>query len=220
MFKTEELRSLVNERLQAAAEDVFRLFERTIKDYEQVCRSTLEMQQRRLPGEWKDPLQLKKPEEEQQQSERITLGENSKERPQIKEEQEEVWTAQSRDELEEADTLDMFNIIYVQRRDEDERKTPHESQIVENKVRSPLPSNSAEPMTAENNKNNESCGASESTSDCQSFSSHHSIVASEDGDGDEEWRDSGGLQSCVNRKKSQQAELMKCSALNVSVIFL
>lgn len=50
MFKTEKLRALVNERLKAAAEEIFSLFEQTVRDYEEeVIRSKqeLDQQQRR-----------------------------------------------------------------------------------------------------------------------------------------------------------------------------
>lgn len=49
MFKTQQLKALVNERLKAAAEEIFSLFERTIKDYEdEVFRSQQQQQQQRI----------------------------------------------------------------------------------------------------------------------------------------------------------------------------
>ncbi|CAK6964039.1 zinc finger protein 771-like [Scomber scombrus] len=46
MFKIEQLKTLVNERLQAAAEEIFSLFEKTIKDYEEeVFRSKQQTEQ-------------------------------------------------------------------------------------------------------------------------------------------------------------------------------
>lgn len=49
MFKAEKLKALVNERLKAAAEEIFSLFEKTIKDYEEeVFRSKQEKEQQRL----------------------------------------------------------------------------------------------------------------------------------------------------------------------------
>lgn len=48
MFKTEKLKALVNERLKAAAEEIFSIFETTIKDYEEnVWRSNQEIEQQR-----------------------------------------------------------------------------------------------------------------------------------------------------------------------------
>ena len=46
MFKTEKLKALVNERLKAAAEEIFSIFETTIKDYEEIVfRSKQEVDQ-------------------------------------------------------------------------------------------------------------------------------------------------------------------------------
>lgn len=54
MFKPDEIKALVNERLTAAAEEIFSIFEQTIKEYEEIAfRSKQEIdQQRRLDG-WK-----------------------------------------------------------------------------------------------------------------------------------------------------------------------
>ncbi|KAJ0066251.1 hypothetical protein NL108_004147 [Boleophthalmus pectinirostris] len=47
MSKSQTLRALVNERLTAAAEEIFALFERTIAEYEEeVCRSKEENQRK------------------------------------------------------------------------------------------------------------------------------------------------------------------------------
>ncbi|XP_029932392.1 zinc finger protein 771-like [Myripristis murdjan] len=228
MFKTEKLKALVNERLKAAAEEIFDLFERTIKDYEEeVSRSKQETDRpRRLQDGWKAPPQLSAEENEalcvQQHCEegRTSLGQEDQELPQIKEEQEELWTNEETVQLqgvEEADTKDsMFNIIYVQRGDEDGRHPPHQSHIVENKGE-PLPSSSTEKMKAEPDE--EGCTASEPASDCQSFSSPQSVAESEDGDSDDNWRDSGDAKSGTNTKKPQQLgetieRPYKCSVCN------
>lgn len=52
MFKTDEIKALVTERLTAAAEDIFSIFEQTLKEYEEaVFRSKQKIdQQRRLKG--------------------------------------------------------------------------------------------------------------------------------------------------------------------------
>lgn len=58
MFKTEKLKALVNERLKAAAEDIFSIFETTIKDYEEIVfrsKQEVDQQRRRLAG-WKGKL--------------------------------------------------------------------------------------------------------------------------------------------------------------------
>lgn len=47
MFKTDRLKALLSERLTAAAEDIFRIFQETIREYEElVFRSKQEVDQR------------------------------------------------------------------------------------------------------------------------------------------------------------------------------
>ncbi|XP_067447839.1 zinc finger protein OZF-like [Thunnus thynnus] len=195
MFKTEQLKALVNERLKAAAEEIFSLFEKTIKDYEEeVFRSKREMEQHRQLAGRTASMQLSvkevdAPSEQQHCEKRTDLGDDDQEPQQIKEEQEELWTTQSCEKLEEADTKDsMFNIIYVHRSDKDGRQSSHESHHVEHKEGDALPSSSSEHLKAEPDK--------EATSDCQ---------MSEDVDSDDDCRDSGGLHSGVNSKKPQGA---------------
>ncbi|XP_069030147.1 zinc finger protein 771-like [Embiotoca jacksoni] len=201
MFKTEQLKYLVNDRLKAAADEIFSLFEKTIKDYEEeVFCSKQRMAQQQLgrpTGNARThsaPLQTSVQEAdvspEQDHFEKKTdLCDDEEEPPHIKEEQEvEVWTAQACEKQEEADTKDsMFNIIYVQRSDEGGRDSPHRSQTVEDKEGEPLPGCSSTPVT-------EDCGASASPSDCQISEGS-----------DNEWRDGGGLHSGVHRKKPQRS---------------
>ncbi|KAI3377817.1 hypothetical protein L3Q82_008955 [Scortum barcoo] len=198
MFKTDKLKALVGERLTAAAEEIFCIFEQTLKEYEEtVFRSKrdIEQQQRRQSG-WRAPQQLSLQEDdthsEQDLCEKKTeLCEDEQEPLQIKEEQEEeLWTAQT-GEKQEAESKDsMFNIIYVPRRDEDVQQFPHQNKE-ENKADS-LPSSSSEQLKSEPDK--EGCSASEPTSDCQM-----SEVS------DDEWRESGGFHSSTDRKKTHQA---------------
>ncbi|XP_029983955.1 zinc finger protein 32-like [Sphaeramia orbicularis] len=178
MLKTEQLRALVNERLRAAAEEIFRLFEKSIQDYEEeVLRTKQELErQLRLKGplqfsdQDKDVLSEPKLHEKKHQEDKESLDLH------VKEEQEDVWTS---DKAEEADTKDtMFNIIYVQRSDENQSSE-----------RDLLPSSSAECLKAELHE--EGGGTSETTSDCQ---------MSEDVDSDDEWTNNSG----ANRKKTPQ----------------
>lgn len=54
MFKTDEIKALVNERLTVAAEEIFSIFEQTIKEYEEIAlRSKQEIDHRRRQGGWK-----------------------------------------------------------------------------------------------------------------------------------------------------------------------
>lgn len=96
------------------------------------------------------------PSEQQKKSD---LGEDEQVPLHIKEEQEdELWTSEPGETQEAADTKEtMFNIIYVQRSDEDGRQSPHQSQ------EEPLPGSSCEQLKAENDRG----GLSEPNSDCQ-----------------------------------------------------
>ncbi|XP_034043272.1 uncharacterized protein LOC117525503 isoform X4 [Thalassophryne amazonica] len=101
MYKTEKLKALVNERLKAAAEEIFSLFEKTIQDYqEEVFRSKQEIDSRRRLVGCKAPLQLSVQEEEappekEHCENKIDLCEVDQELAHIKEEHEELWTNQS-----------------------------------------------------------------------------------------------------------------------------
>ncbi|GLD58312.1 DNA replication ATP-dependent helicase/nuclease DNA2 [Lates japonicus] len=154
MFKTQHLKALVNERLKAAAEEIFSLFEQTIKDYEEeVFRSKQQIDQQLKLAGWKAPVQLTVQEEDvfserEHLEKKNDLGDDEQEPPRIKEEEEdELWAVQAGEKQGEADTKEtMFNIIYVQRSDEDGRQSPH--QEVENEG-DPLPSGSSEQLKAE-----------------------------------------------------------------------
>ncbi|XP_062284065.1 zinc finger protein 664-like [Scomber scombrus] len=195
MFKIEQLKTLVNERLQAAAEEIFSLFEKTIKDYEEeVFRSKQQTEQHGPLVGRRAPLQLSvqeedAPSEQQPCVNKSDLCDDDQEPPHIKEEQEELWTTQACEMLKEADTKDsMFNIIYVQRSDKDGRLSPCESRSVENKEGGDLPNGSSEHLKAEPDK--------EPIGDCQ---------MSEDVDSDDECGDSGGHRSGVNSLKPEGA---------------
>lgn len=55
MFKTDEIKALVNERLTVAAEEIFSIFEQTIKEYEEMAsRSKRELDHQR--EQWKGNL--------------------------------------------------------------------------------------------------------------------------------------------------------------------
>ncbi|CAI5645759.1 zinc finger protein 397 [Oreochromis niloticus] len=194
MFKTEKLRAVVNERLQAAAEEIFNLFEEAVRDYEkEVFRSKQEVeQQRRSLAEWKVPLQFSVQEDgacsEQDHAEKKTVLCEDDREPQIKEEQEvELWSAPVCEKQEEADTKDaMFNIIYVER-GEDGKHSENLSQTVRNGEEDRSPSCSARTVK-------QSCGASEPTSECPS-----SEIS------DDEQEDSVKLHSGVNSKREEKS---------------
>ncbi|XP_070690741.1 zinc finger protein ZFP2-like [Pempheris klunzingeri] len=193
MFQTDKLKAAVSERLAAAAEDIFSIFEEAMKEYEEVVfRPKQEVEQHRRLKAHQQQLSV---QEGGTPSERCETDpcEDDPEPPQIKEEQdEELWTTPTGETQEEADTKDsMFNIIYVQRSVEDGRQFLHENQEVENSGGG-LSSGSSEQLKSEPSK--EGCVTSEPTSDCQMSEGS-----------DDEWRDGGRYHSGINRKKPQQA---------------
>ncbi|XP_045914797.1 zinc finger protein 391-like [Micropterus dolomieu] len=121
MSKVQMLRGFINQRLTAAAEEIFGLFERTISEYEEeLCRSKEENQRHRklLDAVFQPEVRLHRadvqqllvskeevPPEQQQWSPRLDQ-EDPPESPHIKEEQEELWSSQEGEQLpglEEAD---------------------------------------------------------------------------------------------------------------------
>uniref|UniRef100_A0A672ZGK4 C2H2-type domain-containing protein n=1 Tax=Sphaeramia orbicularis TaxID=375764 RepID=A0A672ZGK4_9TELE len=108
--KVQILRSLVEQRLTAAAEEIFGLFERTITEYEEeLCRTKEENQRQRqiLDCVWNPTVLSHKtdvqqlsvvkedvPPEQQEWNPIVDQEEPEPEPPHIKEEQEELWTSQ------------------------------------------------------------------------------------------------------------------------------
>ncbi|XP_060894484.1 zinc finger protein 70-like [Labrus mixtus] len=112
MSSVESLRGFVNERLTAAAEEIFRVFQRTIVEYEEEIE-----RQRRLLGDVLNPeIKLRRIELPQQhvckeeevltdqllctQERNSSLDQEDPEPPQVKEEQEEISTSQEGEQLE------------------------------------------------------------------------------------------------------------------------
>ncbi|XP_019954265.1 zinc finger protein ZFP2-like [Paralichthys olivaceus] len=202
MSNTQLVKAAVQQRLAAAAEEIFSLFEQTLRDYEQELflskqRIEQQQQQQQTLSRCQGPVQLSVqdvdiPLQQYICEKKTDVGEDDEEPLHVKEEQEdEQWATQADEKQDDADTKEtMFNIIYVQRSDEDGRQSPCQSQEVENRG-DPLPSSSSEQLRAEPERG--LCGASEPTSDCQMSE-----------DSDDEWRD--GRPSLSGVKKPQQAE--------------
>ncbi|XP_054462611.1 zinc finger protein 135-like [Anoplopoma fimbria] len=136
MSKAQILRSLVNQRLTAAAEEIFELFERTIAEHEEeLSRSKEENERQRklLDAVFNPQLRLHRADVQQllvvkeevppeQQEWSSSLDQEEPEPPHIKEEQEELWTSQEGEQLqglEEADTKFSFTPV---KREEDEKE--------------------------------------------------------------------------------------------------
>ncbi|XP_032377716.1 zinc finger protein 70 [Etheostoma spectabile] len=146
MCKVQVLRALVEQRLTAAAEEIFGLFERTIAEYEEeLCRSKEDNERQRelLDAIFKPQLRLHRADvvqrlvvkeevpPEQQQC-RSSVDQWEPDPPlHIKEEQEELWSSQEGEQLqglEEAD-ITKFPFTHVPVKSEDDEEEAHSSQL-------------------------------------------------------------------------------------------
>ncbi|XP_068589653.1 uncharacterized protein [Cebidichthys violaceus] len=139
MSKVQMLRCLVNQRLTAAAEEIFGVFERTIAEYEEeLCRSKEENERQRklLDADFNPQLRLHRadvqqllvvkeevPPEQQEWSSsldqedpeppHIKEDQEDPEPPHIKEDQEELRTSQEGEQLQGLEEADIIKFIFT-----------------------------------------------------------------------------------------------------------
>ncbi|XP_033465423.2 uncharacterized protein LOC117245920 [Epinephelus lanceolatus] len=145
MSKVQMLRSLVKQRLTAAAEEIFGLFERTIAEYEEeLCRSKEEneRQQKLLDAVFNPQLQLNGADVQQllvvkeevppeQQEWSSSVDQEDPEPLHIKKEKEELWISQEGEQLQglEEDDITKFPFTIVPVKSEDDEEKPQISQL-------------------------------------------------------------------------------------------
>ncbi|XP_034560929.1 zinc finger protein OZF-like [Notolabrus celidotus] len=148
MSKIQIMRLLVNQRLTAAAEEIFELFERTIAEYEEQLRGSKEEQLKLLDSVYNPEVQLHRadfhqlsvnkeevPPEQQERRPSLDL-EDPPEPAHIKEEQEELWSSQEGDQLQGLEEADFSALMFTHvpvKSDEDGEK-PQSSQLHENQT--------------------------------------------------------------------------------------
>ncbi|XP_078146342.1 uncharacterized protein LOC139921417 [Centroberyx gerrardi] len=118
--RVQQLRASVKQRLTAAVEEIFGLFERTIAEYEE----EIDRQRRLLEDVLKPEIQINKAdapqllvsEEEvppEQQDWSPSLDQEDPEPPHIKEEQEELWTSQEGEQLQGPEEADITEFPFT-----------------------------------------------------------------------------------------------------------
>uniref|UniRef100_UPI0037E887D0 zinc finger protein 135-like n=1 Tax=Semicossyphus pulcher TaxID=241346 RepID=UPI0037E887D0 len=149
MSKVQMLRTFVNQRLTAAAEEIFELFERTIAEYEEeLCRS------HKVPDADLNPevllhradIQhvLSKEEvrpERQDWNPSLDQG-NLQEPPHIKQEQEELWTNQEGEQLQGLEDADIIKFTFTSvpvKSEEDDEEKPQSSKLHQRITEEPEP---------------------------------------------------------------------------------
>ncbi|XP_049891292.1 zinc finger protein 135-like isoform X1 [Epinephelus moara] len=145
MSKVQMLRAFVNQRLTAAAEEIFELFETTIAEYEEKLEFSSKenhRQQKLLDAVYnpevrshradvQQPFVVKEEASPEQQEWSSSLDQEDPEPPHIKEEQEELWSSQEGEQLqglEEADVKFTVTSVSVKSEEEDE-EIPQSSQF-------------------------------------------------------------------------------------------
>ncbi|XP_023259764.1 zinc finger protein OZF-like [Seriola lalandi dorsalis] len=144
MSSVQYLREFVNERLTAAAEEIFGVFEQTIVEYEE----EIDRQRRLLDIVWKPEIKLHRTELPQQhvckeeevltdqqlcdQERNSSLDQEDPEPPQIKEEEEELCTSQKGEQLVLKQETDTF-MLTPTNEESDHQLLSHNSPVAESK---------------------------------------------------------------------------------------
>ncbi|KAL3989121.1 hypothetical protein ACER0C_013439 [Sarotherodon galilaeus] len=138
MPSVQYLREFINERLTAAAEQIFLEFEKTIVQYEE----EIDRQRRLLDITWKPQIKLHRTDVPQQhfckeeeviadqqlwnQERSSNLNQEEPEAPQIKEEQEQLCSSQEEEQLVLKEEIHAFMVTAVEERDRSEPEPKRE----------------------------------------------------------------------------------------------
>ncbi|XP_071378489.1 uncharacterized protein [Centroberyx affinis] len=173
MSRAQMLRVFVNQRLNAAVEEIFGLFEKTIQGYEE----EIDRQRRLLENVLKPEVQINKPappqlfvhQEEDPPEQQEWSPSLDPEPRHIKEEQEELWTSHEEEQLQGSEEADIIKFPFtpVPVKSENDEEKPQSSQHNQTQTdqsrEAELPGcTSTEQMKTE--ADGEDCGTSESAS--------------------------------------------------------
>ncbi|XP_074542191.1 uncharacterized protein LOC141802551 [Halichoeres trimaculatus] len=132
MFKIQTVRGFIIQRLSAAAEEIFELFERTIAEYEeQLCRSKEEnqRQQKLLEAVYNPEVRLHRADIQQLWEQQERRGAHTKDT------QEEPWTNQEGEPLQEPEDADWSSLTFTPvpvKSEEDDGEEFQSAQLREN----------------------------------------------------------------------------------------
>nr|XP_057931575.1 zinc finger protein 568-like [Doryrhamphus excisus] len=217
MFKVQMLKSLVNQRLTAAVEEIFVVFEKTIAEYEEeLSRTKVENERQRqlLDAFYKtqvvvhraDVIEGDPPAEKQDWS--TWMAQKEHQSPHIKEEEEDHSISQEGEHLEE---LEEFLVIRVPVKSEDDEDEGHSQEMREAE---PPCSSSAHHMTAEVDGDHCSRPQADNTlgplSDSDDTTSHSPNTDDDDDDDDDAKVDRTCHTDNTHRKCSQCNKTFKC----------
>ncbi|XP_025756040.1 uncharacterized protein LOC109195408 isoform X2 [Oreochromis niloticus] len=156
MPSVQYLREFINERLTAAAEQIFLEFEKTIVQYEE----EIDRQRRLLDITWKPEIKLRRielpqqpvckdevvlPEQQLWNQERNSLHQEEPELPHIKEEHEEHFTSQEGEQVGLKEETDTFMVTAAEERDHHDPEAK-KTQSQTPQIRSSSPTDPTDPL--------------------------------------------------------------------------
>nr|XP_020496261.1 zinc finger protein OZF-like [Labrus bergylta] len=138
MSKVRILRSFVNQRLTAAADEIFELFERTIAEYEEQLSRLKEDQHKPQDhvyepevlahrSDFKQKFVSEDVPPKQQECSHSLVQEEPPEPPHIKKEQVDAWSSQEGEQLQEPEEADIIKFTFFPVKSEEEDEEKHQS---------------------------------------------------------------------------------------------